>query len=105
GTRNVFSASTVHQMPKHVSSGLMFGTMMSIPVPDLDRTDYLLMLGANTMASNGSLMTATDVPARLRAIRERGGKVVVIDPSRTRTADVSSEHHFFRPGTDAHLRF
>src|SRR5207244_12691148 len=80
-------------------------TMMSIPVPDVDRTDYLLMLGANPMVSNGSLMTAPDVPARLRAIRERGGKVVVIDPRRTRTADVASEHHFIRPGSDAYLLF
>src|SRR5947209_2264766 len=104
-THNVYSASTVDQMPKHVSAGLMFGTMMSIPVPDLDRTDYLLVLGANPMVSNGSLMTAPDVPTRLRAIRERGGKVVVIDPRRTRTADIASEHHFIRPGTDAHLLF
>jgi anaerobic selenocysteine-containing dehydrogenase len=105
GSRNVFSASTVDQMPKHVSAGLMFGTMMSIPVPDLDRTDYLLVLGANPMVSNGSLMTAPDVPGRLRAIRERGGKVVVVDPRRTRTAAVASEHHFIRPGTDAYLLF
>ena len=105
GTRNVFSASTVDQMPKHVSAGLMFGTMMSIPVPDIDRTDYLLVLGANPMVSNGSLMTAPDVPERLRAIRARGGKIVVIDPRRTRTAAVASEHHFIRPGTDAYLLF
>src|SRR5581483_365559 len=101
GTKNFFSASTVDQMPKHVSSGLVFGTMMTIPVPDLDRTDYLLMLGANPFVSNGSLMTAPDVPGRLRAIRERGGKVVVIDPKRTRTAEAASEHHFIQPGTDA----
>jgi len=105
GTRNVFSASTVDQMPKHVSAGLMFGTMMSIPVPDIDRTDYLLVLGANPMVSNGSLMTAPDVPERLRAIRARGGKIVVVDPRRTRTAAVASEHHFIRPGTDAYLLF
>jgi anaerobic selenocysteine-containing dehydrogenase len=92
-------------MPKHVSSGLMFGTMMTIPVPDIDRTDYLLMLGANPMVSNGSLMTAPDLPARLRAIRERGGKIVVIDPKRTRTAAEADEHHFIRPGTDAFLLF
>lgn len=104
-TRNVFSASTVDQMPKHVSAGLMFGMMMTIPVPDLDRTDYLLMLGANPMVSNGSLMTAPDLPARLRAIRDRGGKIVVIDPKRTRTATEASEHHFIRPGTDAFFLF
>src|SRR2546428_3878981 len=105
GTRNVYSASTVDQMPKQVSAGLMFGTLLSIPVPDLDRTDYLLILGANPFVSNGSLMTAPDVPGRLRAIRRRGGKVVVIDPRRTRTAAEASEHHFIRPGTDAYLLF
>jgi len=101
GSKNVYSASTVDQMPKQVSAGLMFGTVLSIPVPDLDRTDYLLMLGANPFVSNGSLMTAPDVPGRLKAIRQRGGKVVVIDPKRTRTAREADEHHFIRPGADA----
>ena len=103
GSQNIFSASTVDQMPKQVSSGLMFGTMLSVPVPDLDRTDHLLVLGANPLVSNGSLLTAPDMRGRLRGIRERGGKVVVIDPRRTRTADESDEHHFIRPGTDALL--
>jgi anaerobic selenocysteine-containing dehydrogenase len=103
GTRNVYSASTVDQMPKQVSSGLMFGTVLSVPVPDLDRTDYLLILGADPFTSNGSLMTAPDVPGRLRAIRQRGGKVVVIDPRRTRTAAESDEHHAIRPGADAYF--
>jgi anaerobic selenocysteine-containing dehydrogenase len=103
GTRQIFTASTVDQMPKQVSAGLMFGTAVSIPVPDLDRTDFLLMLGANPLASNGSLMTAPDVRGRLRRIRERGGRVVVIDPRRTRTAEQADEHHFIRPGTDALL--
>ena len=102
-SQNVYTASTVDQMPKHVSAGLMFGTMLSIPVPDVDRTDHLLMLGANPLVSNGSLLTAPDMRGRLRAIRERGGKVVVIDPRRTRTAEEASEHHFIRPGADAHL--
>ncbi|MGH7858676.1 MAG: molybdopterin-dependent oxidoreductase, partial [Candidatus Binatia bacterium] len=102
-TRNAFSASTVDQMPKQVSIGLMFGTAVSLPVPDIDRTSYLLLLGANPLVSNGSLMTAPDVPARLRDIRKRGGKIVVLDPRRTRTADEASEHHFLRPGTDALL--
>src|SRR6185436_15147067 len=101
GTRNVYSASTVDQMPKQVSAGLMFGTVLSVPVPDLDRTDYLLVLGADPFTSNGSLMTAPDVPGRLRAIRQRGGKVVVIDPRRTRTANEADEHHAIRPGGDA----
>src|SRR5215208_5833645 len=103
GSKNVYSASTVDQMPKQVSAGLMFGTFLSVPIPDLDRTDHLLMLGANPLASNGSLMTAPDVRGRMRAIRERGGKVVVVDPRRTRTAEQADEHHFIRPGTDALL--
>jgi anaerobic selenocysteine-containing dehydrogenase len=103
GSRNVFSASTVDQMPKQVSSGLMFGTSLSVPIPDIDRTDHILILGANPMESNGSLMTAPDMPGRLRAVRERGGKVVVIDPRRTRTAALADAHHFIRPGTDASL--
>jgi anaerobic selenocysteine-containing dehydrogenase len=103
GTHNVFSASTVDQMPKHVSVGLMFGTMLTIPIPDVDRTDHLLILGANPLASNGSLLTAPDMRGRLRRIRERGGKVVVIDPKRTRTAEAADEHHFIKPGGDAAL--
>ena len=78
---HLYSASTVDQMPKHVSSGLMFGHPDIIPVPDIDRTDYLLMLGANPRASNGSLATAPDWPGRLEAIQERGGRVVVVDPA------------------------
>ena len=103
GTRNIFSASTVDQMPKHVSSGLLFGSGDSIPVPDLDRTDYLLMLGANPYESNGSLCTAPDFPGRLEAIRERGGRFVVVDPRVTKTAKAANEHLFIRPGTDGHL--
>jgi anaerobic selenocysteine-containing dehydrogenase len=102
-TRNVFSASTVDQYPKQLSAALMFGTEMSVPVPDLDRTDFLLVLGANPAASNGSLMTAPDARGRLRAISARGGKVVVVDPRRTRTARDADEHLFIRPGTDALL--
>jgi anaerobic selenocysteine-containing dehydrogenase len=103
GTRNLFTASTVDQRPKEISSALMFGTMVSHPVPDLDRTSYLLLLGANPLASNGSLATAPDWPGRLRRIRERGGAVVVVDPKRTRTAERASEHVPIRPGTDAQL--
>ena len=105
GTRNVFSASSVDQMPKHISAGHMFGGALTIPVPDLDRTMHLLVLGANPLASNGSLMTAPDARGRLRAIRERGGKIVVVDPRRSRTAEHADEHHFIRPGTDALLLF
>ncbi|WP_214409975.1 molybdopterin-dependent oxidoreductase [Sphaerisporangium fuscum] len=103
GTRQVYSASTADQMPKQVSAGLMFGHSLTIPVPDLDRTDYLLMLGANPLESNGSLCTAPDFPGRLKALRRRGGRLVVVDPRRTRTAALADEHVFIRPGTDAYL--
>ena len=103
GTTNVYTASTVDQRPKEITSGLMFGTMLSHPVPDLDRTDYLLVLGANPFESNGSLATAPDWPGRLRRIRERGGRFVVVDPKRTKTAEEASEHIAIRPGTDALL--
>ncbi len=104
-SRNIYSASTVDQMPKHVSAGLMFGHPDLLPVPDLDRTSYLLILGANPYESNGSIATAPDWPGRMEAISRRGGKVVVIDPRRTRTAEAADEHLFIRPGTDALLLF
>jgi len=103
GTTNIYSASTVDQMPRHVSCGGMYGSPDAIPVPDLDRTDHLLMLGANPYESNGSLCTAPDFPGRLEAIRERGGKVVVVDPRLTKTAKNADEHIPIRPGTDGHL--
>ena len=103
GTRNLFSASTVDQMPRHVSSGFMYGNSNAFVVPDIDRTDYLLMLGANPYESNGSLATAPDWPGRLEAIQARGGRIVVVDPRRTKTAAAADEHLFVRPGTDALL--
>src|SRR5215471_3518532 len=104
-TKNVYSASTVDQMPKQVSAGLMFGGALTIPVPDIDRTDYLLMLGANPFASNGSLMTAPDFPGRMEALQARGGKVVVVDPRRTKTAEAADEHLPIIPATDALFLF
>lgn len=100
-TRNIFSAATVDQMPKHVACGYMFGHPATIPVPDLDRTDLIVILGANPYESNGSLATAPDWPGRLEALRERGGRVVVVDPRRTRTAANADVHLEIRPGTDA----
>jgi anaerobic selenocysteine-containing dehydrogenase len=104
-TKNFYTASTVDQLPKHFSAGHMFGHPLTIPVPDLDRVDHLLMLGANPLVSNGSLMTAPDVRGRLKKLRERGGKLVVVDPKRSRTAELADEHHAIRPGTDALLLF
>jgi anaerobic selenocysteine-containing dehydrogenase len=103
GSQNVYSASTVDQMPKQMSAGLMFGAMLSVPIPDVDNCDHLILLGANPLVSNGSLLTAPDMRGRLRRIRERGGRVVVVDPRRTRTAEEADEHHFIQPGTDALL--
>src|SRR5687767_10840463 len=105
GSQNIYSASTVDQMPKQVSAGFMFGAGLSVPVPDLDRCEHLLVLGANPLVSNGSLMTSPNARGRIRGIRERGGKVVVIDPRRSRTADEADEHHAIVPGTDAHFLF
>ncbi|MEV8596684.1 molybdopterin oxidoreductase family protein [Streptomyces sp. NPDC052012] len=103
GTRSLFTASTVDQMPKHVSSGLLFGDATAIPVPDLDHTDHLLLIGANPLESNGSLCTAPDFPGRLKALKARGGTLTVIDPRRTRTARLADRHIAVRPGTDALL--
>jgi anaerobic selenocysteine-containing dehydrogenase len=103
GTRNVFSASTLDQMPKQLSVGLMFGNWLSFPVPDIERCDFLLMLGANPMVSNGSLWTVPDYRGKAKAMRARGGKIVVIDPRKSETAAVADEHHFICPGADVFL--
>jgi anaerobic selenocysteine-containing dehydrogenase len=102
-TKRRFSASTVDQMPKHVSCGHMFGNVVAIPVPDIDRTDFMVLLGANPWESNGSLCTAPDFPGRLKALQARGGSFIVVDPRRTKTAAEADEHLAIRPGTDALL--
>ena len=101
GTSQRFSASTVDQMPKQAASAMMYGTALSIALADIDRTDYFLVLGANPLVSNGSMLTAADFPGRLRALRKRGGRMVVVDPIRTRTAEFADEHLGIRPGSDA----
>jgi anaerobic selenocysteine-containing dehydrogenase len=101
GTRSLYSASTVDQMPQHVACGLMWGDPNAFPLPDIDRTDHLLMLGANPMASNGSLVTAPNFPGRLKDLPKRGGRLVVVDPRRGETASRADEHLFIKPGTDA----
>jgi anaerobic selenocysteine-containing dehydrogenase len=100
-TRNKFSATSVDQLPHQFVSWLLYGHQLLLPIPDLDRTELLLVLGANPMASNGSLMTAPDFPQRIRDLKARGGRLVVLDPRRTETAKVATEHHFVRPGSDA----
>jgi len=103
GSRNVFTASTVDQMPKHVQCGLMYGSVFSIPVPDIDRTDFMLVLGADPFSSNGSLWTVPDAPGRFKQLRQRGGRFVVVDPRRSRTAQAADQHVVIRPGTDVFL--
>jgi anaerobic selenocysteine-containing dehydrogenase len=100
-TNNRFSATSVDQLPHHLVSLWLFGHKLLFPIPDIDRSDYFLMLGANPVASNGSIWTVPDVKKRIKAMQARGGKLVVIDPRRTETAHLASEHHFIRPGTDA----
>jgi anaerobic selenocysteine-containing dehydrogenase len=102
-TRNNFSATSVDQLPHHFASWAMLGHPFLIPIPDIDRTRFFLIMGANPLASNGSLMTSPDIVNRLNAIRDRGGKIVLIDPRRTETARVADEHHFVRPGSDGYL--
>ncbi len=100
GTHNVYSASTLDQMPKQLSSGLMFGDWLSLPVPDIERTEFLMILGANPMVSNGSLWTVPNFRDKAKALRARGGKIVVVDPRRTETAKSADQHVFIRPGAD-----
>jgi anaerobic selenocysteine-containing dehydrogenase len=102
-TRNLFSATSVDQLPHQLVAHLMYGHQLLLPIPDIDRTSYFLVFGANPMASNGSLMTVPDFPNRLRALKQRDGRMVLFDPRRTETAKVASEHHFIRPGTDVYV--
>ncbi|GAB1256562.1 hypothetical protein NBRC116494_10640 [Aurantivibrio plasticivorans] len=100
GSRNMHSAASLDQMPHQLVSYLMFGHSNLFTIPDVDRTDYMIMLGANPAASNGSLMTGGDILKRLESIQKRGGKTVLIDPRRNETARYVSEHHFIRPASD-----
>ncbi|MDX1451773.1 MAG: molybdopterin-dependent oxidoreductase [Oleiphilaceae bacterium] len=104
-TRNNFSATSLDQLPHQLVAYLMYGHQFLIPVPDIDETEFMLILGANPLASNGSMMTVPDVKKRLKQIQQRGGRFVVIDPRRTETADIADAHHFIRPGSDAFLLF
>jgi anaerobic selenocysteine-containing dehydrogenase len=104
-TRNQFVPTSTDQLPHMLVSYLMFGHQFLLPIPDIDRTDFMLILGANPLASNGSMMSAPNVRSRLKAIQARGGKVVLIDPRRTETAKLADEHHFIRPESDALLLF
>ena len=102
-SKSRYSSASADQMPHHVASNYMFGTGMAIPVPDINRTDFMLIIGGNPVVSNGSMMTGAGMPARIKDIKKRGGKVVVVDPRRTETAKIASEHLFIRPEKDALL--
>ncbi|MDD9893657.1 MAG: molybdopterin-dependent oxidoreductase, partial [Gammaproteobacteria bacterium] len=100
-TKNRFSATSVDQLPHQLAALKLYGHQLNVPVPDIDRTQYFLMLGNNPMASNGSIMTVPDFAKRVKALQKRGGKLVLLDPRRTETAAVADEHDFIRPQTDA----
>ena len=100
-SKNRYSATSVDQLPHHFVAYFMYGHQLMIPVPDLDRTKFFLVLGGNPVVSNGSLMTAPDVARRLKNLRARGGRLVVVDPRKTETAELADTHVFIVPGTDA----
>ncbi len=100
-TRNHFSATSLDQLPHQLTSWAMYGHQFALPIPDVDHTDLMVIMGGNPVASNGSIMTMPNAPKRLKAIKERGGKLIVIDPRRSETAQIASDHHFIRPGSDA----
>ena len=103
GSKNFYSASTLDQIPKQLACGLMYGSWLSVPVPDIERTDLLFVLGGNPMASNGSMWTVPDFRGKLKALKARGGRMIVVDPRRTETAELADEHLFVRPGADVFL--
>ncbi|MCL6417615.1 molybdopterin-dependent oxidoreductase [Aestuariirhabdus sp. Z084] len=103
GSKSRFSSASADQMPHHVAANYVLGSGMAISVPDINRTDFMLIIGGNPVVSNGSMMSGAGMPDRIKAIQQRGGKVVVVDPRRTETAKIASEHLFIRPEKDALL--
>ncbi|MCZ4078903.1 molybdopterin-dependent oxidoreductase [Rhodococcus sp. H36-A4] len=102
-TRNRYSATSLDQLPHQLVNHLLYGHQLALPIPDIDNTDFFLVLGGNPMASNGSMMTVPDFARRAHDLQARGGTLVVVDPRKTETADIADVHHFIRPGTDALL--
>ncbi len=100
-SKNRFSATSCDQLPLMLASYFMYGHQLLFPVPDVDRTDFMMIIGANPLASNGSIMAAPGIKKRLEGISKRGGKLVVVDPRRCETARIADEHLFIQPGTDA----
>jgi len=103
GSRNTYGAGSQDNLACFLAAKLLYGAHFQLPIPDLDRCAYLLIVGANPAVSHGTLVNAPNVREKLRAIRRRGGKIVVLDPRRSETAAMADEHHFIRPGTDAFL--
>jgi len=102
-SKNRFAATSADQLPHHMVAYFLYGHQLLLPVPDIDRTSFMLILGGNPLVSRGSMMTAPDITNRLKAVQERGGRLVLIDPRRSETAAIVDEHHFIKPGTDAAL--
>ncbi|MBT8114831.1 MAG: molybdopterin-dependent oxidoreductase [Arenicella sp.] len=100
-TRNNFSATSLDQLPHHLAAYSMYGHQFFLPIPDIDHTDLMVIFGGNPIASNGSMMTMPNAPKRIKALQQRGGKLIVVDPRRTETAEVADQHLFVRPGSDA----
>ena len=103
GLKNIYSASTLDQIPHHVVQYHMYGHVSLAAVPDIDRSQYLLIIGGNPAASNGSIWTVPDFKKRVKEMRARDGRLVVVDPRRTETAKLADDHHFVKPGTDTAL--
>ncbi len=103
GTKNKFSATSVDQLPHHIIAHKLFGHQLKVPVPDIDHCDHFLIIGANPVASNGSIMSVPDVKNRLKEITKKGGEINVIDPRFTETAEIATQHHFIKPGSDVLL--
>lgn len=103
GTNNHYSATSLDQLPHMLVAHLIYGHQYMIPVPDIDHSNFMLLIGANPLASNGSMMTVPDVRNRLKDLQKRGGRFVVVDPRKSETAKIADEHHFIRPGSDAYL--
>lgn len=105
GTPHMYSASTLDQMPRHVSAGLLYGSWTSIPVPDIDRTDLIVIVGGNPMVSNGSMWTVPNFRGRHLELKKRGGRMIIVDPKRTQSAKAADQHLAIRPGTDVFFLF
>ena len=102
-TRNRFTATSADQLPHHFVARHMFGHVFLVPVSDIERTDFFLIMGGNPLASNGSMMTTGGAEPKMKGIQKRGGKIVVVDPRRTESAKMADEHFFIRPGSDVLL--